>query len=558
MALSLKSILNDRDVSPRRSMSTGINLNMREAENAHEHQHGILTPNQTAEKSSKFGTLAASSPSPQLQTLYERRRASRSSRSSRAPQHVPELDTPPPTSGPSSDYGRDTPSPPAHEFDFAGFNIFKALLSYPELVHQLSMQLDIESLISLYAISKDFHDMCNSHFTSMALAHAKLRAAESVAVFRFRCYENLCQHDPAKRPNLDREGEIRDVPSFRWVGMVEYRERIVLGIIRFLAAEGHRLPRKTSITMKKIWFTMDIGDSARRVGLFRNAKFWTNEDLALATMFFIKLDMRFTDPMDGDGETGLRKLLMAQRGLTVLYRVLKGEELGNRFDLLRLYVESMWVPPARSQGQETCGVPGHIVGSLRLEGWGRKKKKLVQLHELVMSESIRRELGLEHYYMDFLLWGHINPRTFEDIQPLQLNKDDGLFIDEDPQENWWRVKAPKAKRFGKGDDTKDRKGDGAKDGKVADRGASEGGRKGDGEGDGEANGDGNSDESGEGDGGRDGQGDGQREDMENNQSSNVEGDGDGDGEWEDMEDNDDSDVDGVGHAMKPGASTQPA
>lgn len=512
MALSLKSILNDRDVSPRRSMSTGNNT--KEVEHADEHQHGIPTPNQTAEKSSKFGILPAPSPSPQHQTLYDRRRASRSSRSSRAPQHIQELDTPPPTSDPSPDYVRDTPSPPAHEFDFTGFNIFKALLSYPELVHLFSMQLDLESLISLYAISKDFHDMCNCRFTSMALAHARLRAAESVAVFRFRCYENLCQHDPAKRPNLDREGEIRDVPSFRWVRMVEYRESIVHGIIRLLAAEGHRLPRKTSITMKKIWFTMDIGDSVRRVGLFRNAQFWTNEDLALATMFFIKLDMRFTDPMDGDGETGLRKLLMAQRGLTVLYRVLKGEELGNRFDLLRLYVESMWVPPAQSHGQETCGVPGHIVGSLRLEGWGRRRKKLVQLHELVMSEAIRRELGLEHHYMDFLLWGHINPRTFEDIQPLQLNKDDGLFIDENPQDSWWQVKAPQVERVGKEDGTKNRKGDGAKDSKAAGEKASGGGGNGDAEGHG--------DENGEGDGGRDGE---------------------ADAVWEDMEDDDDSDVD---------------
>ena len=421
MAFPLRLILNDHDVSPKRL--TDGEKNMSEPD---EHQHGMPTPTRTAEKSAKFGSLPPSTPSPQLGALYKRR-AVRSTRSIRPTQHLQELATPPASSDSSSDHVRHTPSPPPHEFDFTGFNIFKALLNHPELVHEFSKQLDLESLISLYAISKDFHEICNCRFATMALGHAKLRAHESVEVFRFRCYENLCQQDPAKRPNLEREGEIRDVPSFRWVRMVEYRENVVNSIIRLLAAEGHRLPRKASITIKKIWFTMDIGDSARRIGLFRNTEFWTDEDLCLATMFFIKLDMRFTDPMDGDGETGLRRLLMAQRGLSVLHRVLMGEELENTFDLLRLYVETMFVPPPELRGKAICGVPAKLVGKLCLEGWGRRQRKLVQLHELVMSESIRRNLGMEHRYMDFLIWGNIDPTTFEDIQPLQLNEDDNSF-----------------------------------------------------------------------------------------------------------------------------------
>ncbi|MCJ1250690.1 hypothetical protein MMC30_007918 [Trapelia coarctata] len=492
MAFSLKSILNDHSVSPTRPTGS----------EGDESQQGMPTPAQTAEKTSKFGTLPPSTPSPQFGALYNRR-AIRSNGSSGETQHLQELATPPASSDPSCDYSRDTPSPPPHEFDFTGFNIFKALLTHPELVHEFSKQLDLESLISLYAISKDFHDLCNCRFATTALGHAKLRAPESVDVFRFRCYENLCQHDPAKRPNLDREGEVRDVPSFRWVRMVEQRETVVTAIIRLLAAEGHRLPRRASITIKKIWFTMDIGDNARRIGLIRNARFWTDLDLSLATMFFIKLDMRFTNPMDGDGETGLRKLLMAQRGLTVLHRVLKGEEIGNRFDLLRLYVETMFVPPPGLRGKEICGVPGKLVGSLCREGWGQGKKKLVQLHELVMSEAIRRGLGMEHRYMDFILWGHIDPKTFEDIHPLQLNEDD------DVVEAEYRLKVEKIERM--------------LEPECEEHGKERGGGN----------------------------------DAEDRQEDGKEN-GDGDGEWEDVEENEDSDAEADGQATNPGTSALPA
>ena len=496
MAFSLKSILNDRDVSPRRSANA--ENHPREPEDTQHNQQDIPTPAQTAEKASKFGKIPPLTPSPQRRALYKRR-------TSRSAQPDQELATPPSTSEPSSEHDRDTSSPPPHEFDFQGFNIFKALLNHPELVHELSKQLDIESLVSLYAISKDFHDLCDCRFASMILGHANLRAPESAEVFKFKCYQYLCQHDPAKRANLEREGEIRDVPTFRWLRMVESREVVVNGIIRLLAAEGHRLPRRASITIKKLWFTMDIGDSARRVGLFRNTEFWTNKDLYLATMFFIKLDMRFTDPMDGDGETGLRKIILAHRGLNLLYRVLKGEELGSRFDLLRLYVETMWDPAPHHRGKEICGVPSGLVGALRGENWRRGRKNLVQLHELVMSESIHRGLGMEERYLDFLLWGHINPRTFEDIQPLQLIKGVETFDEEAYLEE-----------YGEEEEEEDEE------------------REEDEEEEEKANGEGDGEEGGvEGD---------------------SEGGGEGDGEWEDVEDNEDSensDTEEDDQAMNP-------
>ena len=70
-----------------------------------------------------------------------------------------------------------------------------------------------------------------------------------------------------------------------------------------------------------------MSDNARRVGVFHGESFWTAKDLFVAKMFVLKLDMHLTHPMTGNGETGLRRMLLNQRGFTVLARVLKREEM---------------------------------------------------------------------------------------------------------------------------------------------------------------------------------------------------------------------------------------
>ena len=218
-------------------------------------------------------------------------------------------------------------SPPTQETNNNRFSVFNALLSYTELTLEVAKNLDIEDLISLYAISKDFHKLINSRFTAMITAQWYSKASESGRIFIHRCYKNLCMRDPALRINETRPNELRFIPSFRWLRMILFREAVVDDIMRSLAREGHRLPRGVTLAIKKIWFTIDISDNCRRIGLLHNAKFWTNKDLFLATMFFLKLDMRLTHPSTGNGEIGLRKMLLAQRSLSTLAKVLRREEL---------------------------------------------------------------------------------------------------------------------------------------------------------------------------------------------------------------------------------------
>ena len=306
--------------------------------------------------------------------------------------------------------------PPSFEADSRQFSIFTALLNFPELALETAKHWDVDDLVSIYAISKDFHQLVNRRLTSVILSQSIGKAAESSRTFIFRCYPDLCYVDPAVRENDSRPGTIRFIPSLRWLRMVLFRETVVDEIISLLAAEGHRFPARTSLTLKKIWFTLDVGDNGRRVALIHNERFWTDKDLYYATMFSIKLDMRLTDPVAGNGEIGLRKMLLGQRSLSTLWRVLRGEEVTTQLDLLRMRVQWDYTPRWPRQ-MSVLGVLANEVGRMQKEGWGEgsSNNRLVQIDELVMREAVKRELDLPNYYLDMVLYGFVNKKTFEDI-----------------------------------------------------------------------------------------------------------------------------------------------
>lgn len=190
--------------------------------------------------------------------------------------------------------------------------------------------------------------------------------------------------------------------------MVEWRERVVDEILALMQLEGLNFPAKTSKTLKKIWFLMDLPDNKRRVGLIRNTEVWTDDDLYRATEFMLKLDMRFTDPRTGSGSHDLRKLVLAQRSLATLWRVLKREELRTQLEVLRMAVKTNYVPP-RFANLPVLGVPPKRVGMLQWEGYGKRPgSKLLQVDELLMKESIRRDLPLQAWYLDMALSGFVD------------------------------------------------------------------------------------------------------------------------------------------------------
>lgn len=414
MACPLSAILNEKDSSPPQSTPLHTPDNEVHPQTPRSSRNKDVLDGQGGAQTASYGILPPFQLSPSKGSLYNRRVAT-------SPRRLSALPTPPKSDQPLYWFDGD---PPSHEMDFGRFNIFTALTAYPELVFELAKCLPVEDLISLYAISKDFHFIVNGHFTTIVLSQSFAQAPESSEIFHYKCYKNLCITDPAARANAEVPEKLRRVPSFRWLRFILHRESVVDELIACLAAEGHRLPRRARLVLKKMWFTMDLGDNARRIGLIHNKTFWTNKDLFIATMFFIKLDMRFTDPIDGNGEMSLRKLLLAQRSLSILLAVLKRKEMVNELEMLQMYVRWKYNPAPEHRGMSILGVPPDQIGRGQLEGWGLGTKKLLRPDELVMRESVRRRLDFHKRYMDMMVWGYIHSKTLEDIPDAKTVEDD--------------------------------------------------------------------------------------------------------------------------------------
>lgn len=221
--------------------------------------------------------------------------------------------------------------------------------------------------------------------------------------------------DPARRMNEVRPNELRFIPSFRWLRMVLFREAVVDDIMHSMLKEGHRMPKLMTVIIKKIWFTIDIADNRRRVGLMHNFKFWSSKDLLFATMFFLKLDMRLTNPANGNGEVGLRKMLLGQRSLSTLALVLRRDEMKTSLDMLRMLVRFSY-EPANPKGLSILGVPPEEIGRLQYEGWGLKSTKFIGVDDLVLREAVKRKLNLHSQYVEMMIYGFIDQDTWEDVR----------------------------------------------------------------------------------------------------------------------------------------------
>ena len=315
-----------------------------------------------------------------------------------------------------------------------GFSIFEAFLEHADLLLCLGAHLAIPDLVSLYCISRTFHFHFNLHYATYVLQSAREQAPESYRIFPFRQHRDLHLRDPAGREDPDNPGQIRINPSLCWLQMLHYREVATNDIIVRLGLCGHRLPRRASITIKKIWLLMDMPTTATRVGLMHNANLWTKEDLLVATMFFIKLDMRFSHPVEGCGDTALRELLLCQRGLTMLWKTLRGESLQNKLQILQQYARCYYRPPTdipNLQSYPIMGIPAREVGKYCYEFWGKtgSDTKLLRPDQLVIGESARRNLMMGQRLLGLMFYGYVNPKTGRAIElnivdSLQKSRDD--------------------------------------------------------------------------------------------------------------------------------------
>jgi hypothetical protein len=296
------------------------------------------------------------------------------------------------------------------------FDFFSSLSNYLEFFMELAKHLRINDLVSLYAISKDFHETLNGHLSHILKACAAYQAPESSRIFVFTLYRSLCIPDPVGRPDPKNPVLARMVPSLRWLRMVIHREKCVRDILACMAREGHRMPKTISMSMKKMWLTMDIPTSARRVQLMHNENYWTDNDLYNLQMLFVKLDLQFNDPLEGPGDDGLRKLMLGQRGLTPLRDLLKRTRFTDTLEALEACVRYSYWPRPEHRNLPILGVPANEVGRGHLEGWGVGQVHLYRMDELVMRESCRRNMDLKSHIITMMAWGYVNAATKENIK----------------------------------------------------------------------------------------------------------------------------------------------
>ena len=288
-----------------------------------------------------------------------------------------------------------------------------AIIAHPDLLLTFVSYLSIPSLISLYAISRPFHYLFNRSQTAMILSCMRTWAPDSETVFPWRCYQALCIKDPHLRQKSSwqhhlpqaRYETFRDVPSIRWLQMVIWRHAICKDMLIKLAVKGLRCPRGTLDTLKRLWFLIDLPLNAHRIALARTASYISSHNIYCATMFFLKVDMLFTDPSGAvypvsGGQinnlgayprrwenctfigTDLRQWLCGERNLSSLWRVIRGltpnarepEIPLNRLDVLRLWVRHKYHLPDEApdhvRRESIMGVESWEVGTANLERTG--------------------------------------------------------------------------------------------------------------------------------------------------------------------------------------------
>ncbi|KAF7960115.1 hypothetical protein EAE96_001714 [Botrytis aclada] len=297
------------------------------------------------------------------------------------------------------------------------FNIFQSLLLTPEIILELTIHLSPQNLLTLYSICRPFHTIL-SHWMAHAIkSTVKHQAPYSYTVYPFYLYRELSMPDPLG--TLNTSGQPRRVPSPKYHQMVLHRCRVVRDILASLARQHLRCPPGTNHTLKKVWFLMDLSTTLDRVRLIHNRAFFTDHDLYNIQHFIVKLDMRLNCPTDGPGSDFLRKLMLGQRGLTPLCRLLTRTGFTDLYELYQYSVRYSYTPltPAPDLHRGLFDVPEHELGIAHLEGWGKGPKHLMRIDELVMREATRRELGFKEHITMMLLWGYVDPLTGENLQP---------------------------------------------------------------------------------------------------------------------------------------------
>ncbi|KLU86328.1 hypothetical protein MAPG_05342 [Magnaporthiopsis poae ATCC 64411] len=345
------------------------------------------------------------------------------------------------------------------------FDLVSSLASFNILTAEIIQYLHAREVLTLYSISRVFHATWNASELSFARIMASLVDPVAAVAFPWEIYRDYLVRNPKGYIDIDYtqpswirgrdidkpeewekrvsscqgvrldaaensaaaapgiENAVTAKPGSRfcvglaWVNMLTQRERQSRDILAYLARKGHRVPESTRWTLRKLWLVLDCSTNDDRAKLMAT---WSDHDLFLAQLFFIKLSMVLMDPYYGQGTTELKDLMLGQpTGLRCLWQLLRQKRFtDNVEELLRLQLMfGHEITPEEAQQKTVLGVPVALLGIVHTEGWGHGSKHLMQPDELVAIESLRRNLGLEQKVPQMMSWGRRDHRTGEHIVP---------------------------------------------------------------------------------------------------------------------------------------------
>jgi hypothetical protein len=301
--------------------------------------------------------------------------------------------------------GSDAPQP---------FSAYKAILRHPNLFFQFAIRLPQKTMIDLYAIDKEFHYRFNKYSTSIIHDFARYHAPQAAYIFSWVLFPELCISDPMLRPMDGRPHLARDIPSLRWTQMIIYRDSVITNILNILAVDGHRVPRETHIVLMKFWLLMEMNNTTMRKAFVSDRTVWTDQDFFLFYSFLVKLDMHLSHPVYTHGFIDLPHMLLTQKTLSDLSRILTGQQTMDYDDvtdmLIKTYHEQdldLDTHPWLADEIEN-GVVVDDTGLLSREGWKSDGDRMYSPIDMVCTEAILRELDIQQYLIDFMTYGYID------------------------------------------------------------------------------------------------------------------------------------------------------
>lgn len=199
--------------------------------------------------------------------------------------------------------------------------------------------------------------------------------------------------------------------------MVLARQQVVRDVIaRVEEGLGMRWSAKHSLGVEeslcKFWVIMEMKSLSFRAAFLADDTIWTDTDIRNFQRFLVKLDMRLSDPVLGDGYCALSHLLLTQRSLRPLLHALTFPSKLDTDTLTKFIVQTY---PTLDVDTDTfpwlddeldTGIPQLLWGIQYKDNWSHTGERMESCVDMVIAEGVRRELNVQRDLLEFVVEGY--------------------------------------------------------------------------------------------------------------------------------------------------------